>query len=809
MNTSRTGAPSTRLLPARRLSLVAWASAVLLIIATPRCAAAPKDIVTMLPTRKALIPTDKLTVAVVMLDSNDNRLIFHANKNLLFGARNTSARALAETYNFLGELYVTYAYYRWARGDKSVVVGKPKPDHVLGMRLITGPGGRRIKPPEERPTFPLSDSLRGGTLLIPRKVIFSDPLQTLMPFVFTRYLSVTLSGYWDISLNSGKNVFTLSVSSPATPQVEVIATPRTAKLRESRFPQWPRYLYINSTETSVLVNVAAGANYKSQLYDALLTGVKAFLEVQNYGWHVSTGQLLTIKQLLKHGCNQEPDEPFVVTAALHFGAAWHRFAALVAETYVTDAEILEFVVTVDTWAKQVSLCFSNGAQQLDTPLPVPRLTIMSGRGGASEGLVHVPYKILQVVREGYWGGIHEANEQLTILNAVLASVEPLKAAAYLPSADGITPHAFAARIIDSYYDRLIRGSATDKIDRKTLSAAVRVFLSRKADDVPTARRILTHMTVLCSERQMQNPLVDITKIVDEESNSAEIFCLDDLFTPCAAALRFDLEPQARRPSSNVISASAVYRTLYGSSLYGGSERETADLLGDSARVIAATQPVGGPKAYADLFFPELSRCFDWKREDSIVFYIAISDSASWVLTTRPVTGGVTYRLPDTSIRTNLYLTYYNSSCSKSQFLSRTEKITSDYVNLHNVGLVCKLCDHAILRYSLGGFEDVFVIRTADEQRQMMMGANSSIQYFRAMDPEYFNYILLDPSGSALRVLAFTNNSYAVDKNYIIGIVVGCLAGIFALAFAVRSLIKFYKGRATRYTILADDDSDYD
>ncbi|AAQ73700.1 glycoprotein H [Psittacid alphaherpesvirus 1] len=804
MVTPRSAVPAARPLAARRLASVAWACAALLALVALQCATATKDIVTMHATRNSLIPKDTLTVAVVMIDSYDNRLVFHANKNLLFGASNTSARALAEAYNLLGEVYVTYAYYRWARDDRPVAVGRPAPDYVLGTRLLSGPGSQKIKPPEERPSFPLSGSLRGKSLLMPRKVIFNDPLQTLMPFVFTRYLSITLSGYWDISVNSGKNVFSLCVSSPATPPVEVIATPRSAKLRESRFPQWPRYLYVSSSETSVLVNVAAGTSYKPRLYNATLAGVKAFLEVQNYGSHVAAGQLLTIKQLLKHGCNREPDEPFVVAAALHFGAAWHRFAALAAETYVTDAEILEFVVTTETWAKQVELCFSANAPQLGAAPPASRLAILSGRGGADEGLINVPYAILQVSRERYWGEVRSVNEQLTILTAILGSVDRLGAAAYLPSADGVAPHAFAASIIDSYYHKLIRGSATDKIDRKTLSAAVRVFLARKADSIPTARRVLTHMTVLCSEHQAQNPLVDITGTIDAASGHGEIFCLDDLFTPCAAALRFDLEPQANRPSGNVISASAVYRTLYGSFLYGGSELETAALLDDSARVIAAAQPVGGPKAYADMFFPELARCFDWTRENSIVFYIAISDSASWILTTRPVTGGVRYRLPDTSIRTNLYLTYFNASCSKEPFASRVEKITSGYVNLHGASIACKLCGHALLRYSLGGFEDVFVIRTADEERQMTMGANSSIQYFRAMDPTYFNYILMDSSGSALRVLAFTHGSYAVDKNYIIGIAVGSLAGVFAVAFAARSIYKFYRGRANRYTLLTND-----
>lgn len=774
-----------------------------------------RDLTTLPPQKQYLIPRDPWVVAVVISEPHGGMMVFHARKDVLFGAANSTDRALAEAYNLEGKLYVSHTYSTWMRGNRALTVGTPETDPVLGHRLLLGTAGKRIKPPGERPTFPLRDSLRGENMLAPRRVIFSDPLQTLLPFVFTRYASVTMTGgYWNVAINSGKNVFTLSVSSAKTPPVEVIATPKSAKLRESRFPSWPRYLYISSSETSALVNVAAGTTYKPRLYNATLSGVERFLKIHSYAKHASAGQLITLKHLLKYGCKRSSsDEMFVVSFALRFGAAWHRFVTMFAQAYATDEEILDFVVLADAWAKQVSACLNadDGGQQI----VIPNVSVSIGPGGGNEsddqGPMGIPYRILRVVREGYWAGVRNPAEQLIILNAVLGSVDSRGAEAYRPSADGIGPHRFAADIIATYYRRLIRGAPTDRLDRKVLSAAVRVFLARKAEDASVARRVLTQMTVLCSEKQTQNPLIDATRIIDADPDSGELFGMDDIFTPCAASLRFDLEKDPRGSGGNALAASAVFRALYGSVVVGsgGGEKETEELLGQTARVIGATPPVGSARSYADMFFPELARCFDWDREDSVVVYFSLGNGASWVLTTRPVAGGMKYRLPDTSIRANLYLTYFNVSCVRTPFNSRAELVPDGYVNLRSgaAGFGCKLCNHALLRYSLGGFEDMFVIETAEEERDMAAGPNSTITYFRSMDPEYYNYVLLDQWGSATRVLAFTRETYAVDREYVIGIVVGSLVGILALVFAIWSIAKFCRGRNNRYRILDEEEEE--
>ncbi|QEG54051.1 Envelope glycoprotein H [Cacatuid alphaherpesvirus 2] len=735
-----------------------------------------------------VLPENNNTIAVVMTtDNNKIDLLFHASKNALFGEKRSPERAMSDALNFCGQLFVTHTYSRRTIEDQQIDVhANGQPDRILERRLLLGLDGKQLKGHEDPPTFPLTESLRGKEILLPRRIIYSDPLQTVLPFIFTRSLRISISGYWDVKINSGKNVFTMVMASPYTAPLEVIAIPKSAKLRETRFPSWPKYLYTTSGNTAMLINVAAGMKYKPRLYNATIEGVKGFIHTTSYVQHASRGQLLTLKHFLRGGCPKHPDESFMTLFLFHYGASWHSFATLIREAYATDAEIVTFTAIMRNWAKLVFTCFSDG--KTNTELIVS--------GGNSDEFEQLPLKILSALRAQNWRNVHEPGDQLIILSAIIASSATHGDDAYLPSANGFTPHQFAAFIVDSYYQKLIRGGVTNSIDRRVLAMAISVFFGKKTNDVESARRLLTQMTILCSERQTQNPLIDLTRVLDQEFDTDEIFSMEDLFVPCAASLRFDISADSVNPSENVIFASTVYRAVYGSSLSGGSEKASAELVGDVAKTIVATAPLASAKSYANLYFPELLRCFDWTQENAIVFYIPVAESASWVMTMKPVSGGQAYRLPDVSIKRNLYLTYFNASCAKTDRNLYPTKIEDEYVNIHN-SFGCRLCGHVIIRYSLRGFEDVFVINTKEEQQQMTAGHNSTIFYFRSMDTEYFNYLLLGSRGSVIRVLAFTTDSFLEHRKYIIGIVVGTLVGVTALVIAVWSVIKFCRGE-TKY-----------
>ncbi len=157
---------------------------------------------------------------------------------------------------------------------------------------------------------------------------------------------------------------------------------------------------------------------------------------------------------------------------------------------------------------------------------------------------------------------------------------------------------------------------------------------------------------------------------------------------------------------------------------------------------------------------------------------------------------MTYRLPDTSTAAPLFVTFVNSSCNSLPQIARTAKMEDGHLN--GRAKTCIYCNHLIVQYGLRGFQDAFFIDSAYVQSELLAGANSSIAFFKSMNPEFYNYALLGPHGTAVRILGLDRSIIVFDKAYIIGIVVGALVGLVALWSAIRAIYKFCLSSATQF-----------
>ncbi|AGN48250.1 envelope glycoprotein H [Gallid alphaherpesvirus 1] len=743
---------------------------------------AKAKIVFVPPTSENLAPPKEFIAIATAVENGHITQLCLVDRNLIFGPPGSANRNLSIALDLLGQLYVAYTYSRWGSASEATIQPRKfSNDPKLEHRLLVGYKGNALTS-AKLVNFPPNNSVhRGESIIAPIRVIYSDPLQTVFPFVFTRYISLAVTSDIDLKINIGLNVATLIIATQHSPQIEMIITPTSAKVKETSLKSWPYMLKAEDQGLTVRINVAAGPNYRPNLFTAVTTAAQDFLELASFDEQISAGHFLTLQKVAIAGCPNTIDESFFVRFAARFMAAWFRFLKFTIDAYVTDSEIVEFIAGTQTWADQVAVCFG-GANSVNY---TTNIRFIQNVGGA---LTSIPSSILKIMRDRPWEPmIKNHNLLLTIMNAVLITAEQDPQNAFLASIDGVTPSQLALEIIGNSYREIITQKVMTPAYRKLLAVSTYIILRAPQLSIQHGRNFLRRMTILCSVDR----LADINEIHSQPDGSfkkGQASKIEEWFSPCAIATRFDISRSA--PWKIILTASAPFRFFY-TKVYSSSEGE---LPSYSAPI--PPQALLTPQILATAFFPEVKKCLHWDLEHHIVFFLPVTAHSSWVMTSSPPSTGMTYRLPDTSTAAPLFVTFVNSSCNSLPQIARTAKMEDGHLN--GRAKTCIYCNHLIVQYGLRGFRDAFFIDSAYVQSELLAGANSSIAFFKSMNPEFYNYALLGPHGTAVRILGLDRSIIVFDKAYIIGIVVGALVGLVALWSAIRAIYKFCLSSATQF-----------